>query len=63
MNLQQTYPKITAVTPLDDFCLKPHFSSGETGTLDVSPYLDFGVFARLRDPAAFHGKAVANISY
>lgn len=53
MNSQQNYPKITAVTPLHDYCLKLQFSSGETGTLDVSPYLDFGVFARLRDPAAF----------
>jgi Protein of unknown function (DUF2442) len=59
MNLQQTYPKITAVTPLNGFCLKLQFSSGETGTLDVSPYLDFGVFTRLRDPAAFEQAQIA----
>jgi Protein of unknown function (DUF2442) len=59
MNFERSYPRLTAVTPLENFCLQLQFSSGETGTLDVSPYLDFGVFSNLKDPTVFAQAVVA----
>ena len=29
------------------------FESGEKGLLDMKPYLDFGVFSKIRDPKVF----------
>lgn len=46
-------PKVQGVEALPDHMLRLRFDNGETGMLDVKPYLDFGVFARLRDPAVF----------
>lgn len=37
----------------------PGGTLGEVGDLDVSPYLDFGVFSRLRAPGAFQAVRVA----
>ncbi|MFP4683952.1 MAG: DUF2442 domain-containing protein [Ectothiorhodospira sp.] len=41
------------VTPSDDYTLQVAFDNGERGTLDMKPYLDFGVFQRLKDRNAF----------
>lgn len=46
-------PKVQSVEVLPDHCLRLRFDNGETGILDIKPYLDFGVFARLRDPQVF----------
>lgn len=35
------------------------FDSGEQGTLDMKPFLDFGVFQRLKDLGAFNRVRVA----
>ncbi len=51
-------PKVTSVHPLPDYCLQMGFDNGDAGVLDLSPYLDFGVFARLRDPQVFAGVQV-----
>jgi hypothetical protein len=48
-----TYPQLVSVEPLPDHRLGVRFATGEAGILDVAPYLDFGVFSRLRDPAVF----------
>lgn len=53
------YPGITEVTPCDDFTVRVGFENGERGTLDMKPYLDFGVFQRLRNPEAFNQVRVA----
>lgn len=42
------YPSVTRVIPQENFSLLLEFDSGETGTLDMTPYLDFGVFQRIR---------------
>ena len=42
------YPAVVQVQPQDDFCLSVVFDDGTRGTLDVKPYLDFGVFQRIR---------------
>jgi len=50
---------LTRVRPLDDFHLELTFSTGEKGVFDARPYLDKGVFGRLRDTALFKQAHVA----
>lgn len=51
--VNKMHPSVTYVTPSDDYTLKIEFDNGERGTLDMKPYLDFGVFQRLKDRNAF----------
>lgn len=51
--VKKMHPSVTNVTPSDDYTLRIEFDNGESGTLDMKPYLDFGVFRRLRDKNAF----------
>jgi len=46
-------PSITKVVPADNYTLLIDFENGEHGTLDMKPFLDFGVFQRLKDNEAF----------
>ena len=46
-------PRVVAATPLEDCALLLQFSNGEQRRLDVRPYLVYGVFERLREPAFF----------
>lgn len=46
-------PCIQSVTPLADYRLLLTFENGETRVFDVTPYLDRGVFVRLRNPSVF----------
>lgn len=48
------YPSVVRVVAEKDFCLAIDFDNGEKGLLDMKPFLDFGVFQRLKDPVAFH---------
>jgi hypothetical protein len=47
------YSAVTHVTPRQDLSLALVFDKGEEGILDIKPYLDFGVFSRLKDYNAF----------
>ena len=47
------YPSIIKVTPGQDYVLSIVFDNGESGTLDMKQFLNFGVFRRLRDRDAF----------
>jgi hypothetical protein len=47
------------VTPNEDFSLYIVFDTGEKRLLDMKPYLDFGVFKRLRDYEKFKSARVA----
>jgi hypothetical protein len=47
------YPSVTNVTPCDDYILSVAFENGETGQLDIKPFLDFGIFKRIKDYNAF----------
>jgi hypothetical protein len=47
------YPAVIKVTALEDFILEVVFDNGQEGQLDMKPYLDLGVFRRLREPGAF----------
>lgn len=47
------YPSVKNVTPSEDYILRIDFDNGERGTLDMKPFLDFGIFQRLKDLSAF----------
>lgn len=53
------YPSVISVIPKTDYMLDITFSNGESGTLDMKPYLDFGIFNRLKDPKSFEKVTVA----
>lgn len=53
------YPSVTAVVPRNDYLLDITFSNGECGVLDMKPYLDFGVFKRIKDSKSFEKVTVA----
>ena len=44
---------VTSVQPRDDFQLELIFNTGEIAVFDMRPYLDKGVFRRLRDISLF----------
>ena len=46
-------PRVTAVTPLASHALLLQFNNGEQRRMDVSPYLAYAVFERLREPGFF----------
>jgi len=43
------YPGIREVSAEKDFSLKVVFENDEKRILDMRPYLDFGIFMRIRD--------------
>ena len=53
------YPSVTSVIPREDYLLDITFNNGENGTLDMKPYLDFGVFNRIKDYSSFKKVSVA----
>lgn len=53
-------PRVSAVRALEDYELEINFDNGEVRRFDVKPYLNRGVFVRLRDAEAFRDvRAVA----
>ena len=50
---------VVYVRPCEDFHLELRFNTGETRLFDVRPYLDKGVFRRLRDQDLFNQAYVA----
>ncbi len=46
-------PKVTNVEPTNDFQLIVTFSNGEKKKMDISPYLEKGVFRELKDLSYF----------
>ena len=52
-------PKITAVKVESGHRLAVDFENGERGILDMTPFLDFGVFRALQDSACFAQAGVA----
>ena len=53
------YQAVVSVCPNEDFSLAVVFEDGAAGVLDMSPYLDFGVFKRLRDLEQFKQVRIA----
>lgn len=48
------YPSVKNVTPTEGYLLSIDFDNGEKGILDMEPYLDFGVFQRLKERNEFN---------
>lgn len=48
------YPSVKSVSPAENYLLSIVFDNGETGVLDMKPYLGFGVFQKLKDPNVFN---------
>jgi len=46
-------PYVKTVRPIADYRLDLEFEDGERRIFDMNPYLDRGVFTRLRDRALF----------
>jgi hypothetical protein len=46
-------PHVKSVTPRGDYQLEVVFENGECRRFDVRPYLDRGIFVRLREGALF----------
>jgi len=53
------YPAVCEVTSQKDFSLIIVLDNGERRTLDMKPYLDFGVFKKIRDYEKFKRVRVA----
>ena len=53
------YPSITKVSPKKGYVLKIQFDNGESGTLDMKQFLDFGVFKRLKDHSVFNNVRIS----
>lgn len=52
------YPSVISVVAKNDYTLDIQFSNGESGLLDMKPYLNFGVFNRIKDDMAFEKVSV-----
>jgi hypothetical protein len=50
---------VTQVSAREDYTLELKFNTGETRLFDVRPYLEKGVFTRLKDPTMFKQAYVA----
>jgi hypothetical protein len=53
------YLAVVSVHPNPDFSLSVGFKDGSEGVLDMKPYLDFGVFKRIKDFNQFQRVRVA----
>ncbi len=53
-------PHVAIVKPLENFELLLTFTSGEQRIFDAKPYLDKGVFKRLREKNCFMGARVVS---
>ncbi|MDM8007756.1 MAG: DUF2442 domain-containing protein [Phycisphaerae bacterium] len=53
------YQAIVRVHPNDDFSLSVVFEDGAEGILDMKPYLDFGVFKKIKDLDQFRRVRIA----
>ena len=50
---------VVRVRPNEDFSLAVVFEDGAEGVLDITPYLDFGVFKRIKDFEQFKRVRIA----
>ena len=52
-------PAAKRVQSLDDYVVFVEFENGENGSLDMKPFLNFGVFQKIKDPLIFNQVRVA----
>jgi len=53
------YPSVKNVVANEDYTLSIDFDNGESGTLDMKPFLDLGVFRKIKNYNAFKQVRVA----
>ena len=53
-------PRVVSVIPMPDLLLQLGFVDGRRARFDVSPFVNFPVFERLKDPAYFNRAAVSH---
>ena len=53
------HPSVKTVIPRNGYTLAITFNNGESGILDMKPYLDFGIFNRIKDYKSFEKVTVA----
>jgi hypothetical protein len=53
------YFAVIEVVPRDDYTLFLVFENGENGILDMKPFLDFGVFQRIKELDRFKRVRIA----
>jgi len=53
------YQAVVSVHPNEDFSITVVFEDGVEGVLDMSPYLDFGVFKKIKDFEQFKRAHIA----
>jgi hypothetical protein len=53
------HPAVVRVCPHEDYSLTVTFDDGVEGVLDMKPYLDFGVFKKIRSLDKFKQVRVA----
>lgn len=53
------YPSVISVIPKNDYLLDITFNNGESGILDMKPYLDFGIFNQIKDYKSFEKVSVS----
>jgi hypothetical protein len=52
-------PSLKQVTPHDDYTLSLLFDNGESGVLDLKPFLDLGVFQKIKNLDEFRRVRIA----
>ncbi len=53
------YPTVKSVEPLESYRLLVEFDNGQRRVFDVSPYLNLGRFAELKEPSMFRSVRVS----
>lgn len=53
------YPAVKTVKVNEDYTLSLNFDNGEHGILDLKPFLDFGLFKKLKDIKVFRQVRIA----
>jgi hypothetical protein len=53
------YQSVVSVRPNEDFSISVVFEDGAKGILDMTPYLDFGVFRKLKNLDQFKTVRIA----
>lgn len=53
MRKNDMYPSVIKVIPKGDYNIFVEFDNNECGILNMEPYLNFGVFHKIKDPNIF----------
>lgn len=47
------HPAVVNVVPRDNYQIYVEFDNNECGILNMEPYLDFGIFSKIKDQSLF----------